>query len=102
MPLSKKQEEGLLEQVNDLLKQRDCPSGIRRIATEVREKLTSPTATPEQRHEAGKRLVEEIAAFAVQLANARPERGPPPRRGALPVPDDTPWAPPRPRKPAPP
>lgn len=89
--LSKEREEKLLEQVNDLLKQSDCPAAIRATAKEVREKLTNDTSTPEERHEAAKRLADQINAFVVEYAKARPERSGPPR-GALPVPDDTPWA----------
>jgi hypothetical protein len=90
--LSKEREEKLLEQVNDLLKQSDCPAPIRATAKEVREKLTSGTSTPEERHEAAKRLAQQIDAFVLAFAKARPERPAPPFRGALPVPDDTPWA----------
>ena len=93
--LTKEREEKLLVQVNDLLKQSDCPASIRSTAKEVREKLTNGTSTPEERHEAAKRLAKQIDAFVLEFAKARPGPSPASRSGALPVPDDTPWAPPR-------
>ena len=100
MVLTKDQEEKLLAQVDDLLQQRDCPRNIRDTALEVRAKLTSQAATPEERHEVAKRLAKQIDAFVLAFAKARPEREPAAPRSALPTPDDTPFAP-APRRKAP-
>ena len=102
MELSVEQVRQLIPQIQTVIKERGTPDQIRVTAKKALAVLMDKDSSGQEKYAAVQPLVEQINRFVLQYALDRP--GPPsyfglwPPKGALPVPDDTPWAPGHPRR----
>ncbi len=87
--------ERALRSIATIVKSRATPSDIKGLAKHTREVLLDPESTDDEKDAALRQLKQRIDRFLLAYAKERPPSRGGLERGALPVPDDTPWAVPR-------